>query len=250
MNIVASNNMIDWEQIHQIEFASVPGCWKECNSYCCTHQHPLLTFSLLRGFAGMILLQDEFEFLKNNSLLQNGFEEDAKYWAIPINDELSIKFVTTKCTLGGICSNSNYRPLSCKLYPFFPKINIEPMEIEGFISSMVFDQLWAPFSVTHPCVVYRQSADELLLKQRTALAKLFHYPYLIFYLKITELYLSYIEKYIVSKKDWKSEIKLEKYSAEWEKNYLARRAIDLQSFKSEVGHIYNILRSRYPNLTI
>ena len=73
-----NRNDLDWKHIHSIKFVEFDECWKTCEGYCCNHEHKDAGFTFMKNGSGMVFFKEEFDFLKGETKLQEGFEEKAK----------------------------------------------------------------------------------------------------------------------------------------------------------------------------
>jgi hypothetical protein len=195
--------------------------------------------------AGMVFFEDEYSFLERNGLLQEGFKKQSRFWEFPFSKGLSLNFVTSVCSLEGKCTIPKYRPLICKLYPYLPRINFETLEVVGHVNASVVDQFWSSLKIQEPCTLAREKSDIIKQQMQPAVEVLLEYPYLLFYIKATELFLDMISEhfriYRESHPDWS----VAELISKWELQYLAGRSFDKSQLRLQLEKQYLALKERF-----
>ncbi len=242
---------IDWKAIYGLTFVDQPGCWTSgCQSYCCTHKSDHLSFSLLTGGAGMVFFEQEYDFLTSIGRHQAGFEAASRRMKFEIEPGLELKFVLSKCALNGICTIHEFRPLCCKVYPFLPRVDPRTSEITGFMSGTVFDVFWPVIGAQHPCTLVRTKPEEVQEQERGPLTRLLEHPYLLFYFRALELFLTSVSEGVKRLHDSNPAFTSQALSKKWELLYLTGKAFDVERLRTDILRDYRIIAGRFPGLTI
>ena len=233
-----------WEQIHSIELR-FGDCWKNCDSYCCKSNHETQEFALFKqDSAGMIFMQQEYEFLERYNRLQTGFVESSRKHSFQFDDNKYLNFVTAVCGLGGLCSLPSYRPMICKLYPYLPIPSIESNTIEKFITGSALDQYWDDMNVEHPCWLHRTKEQEVKNSISDAGSK-FQHPYIVFYLSAAGIFLDSIRMNL--KKQYPELLSGDprQFFKQWEVLYLTGQLIDKEDYRAELRRLYAQVVDQY-----
>jgi hypothetical protein len=143
--------------------------------------------------AGMVFMPREYEFLKRHHRLQDGFEATHRHHEFVFDSErgLKIGFDTAVCSLGGICSLPEYRPLICKFYPYYPVVTPESGDIDRLITGSIIDQFWSDLGIEHPCWLHRTQGDAVA-KAVKATAPALRHPYFEFHLGAAALFVDHV----------------------------------------------------------
>lgn len=241
---------IDWKEIHRLVFVDQPNCWKTCGGYCCAHAHERLSFSLIGGEAGMVFFEDEYIWLESQGLLQEGFKERSKLWRIRFGSDLELRFYTSKCSLHGLCTKPDFRPVCCKIYPFVPTVDIGTSQITGYFDGIVFDCFWKLLGLQHPCTLVRER-EEIVKKQKlSALNVLLSHPYTLFYLNAVGIFMKEVELGLSKFYSANPGLSSQQLSEKWELQYLARRAFDVERTRQSIYESYQIIRQRFPGFSL
>jgi hypothetical protein len=178
-----------WDQIYDEDGIYQEKCWADCNSYCC---NSIKGFKFLDNHQTIPFFPGEYEYLEKQGFLQSGFKETHNCTDLIINGEKH-EVHTVKCILKGICSNHKYRPVICRLYPLFPRVDYYG-KIEEFEWLWPVDLFWEDLarnneSIVSPCKLnkYGMTTINRLIKM---CAMLCEKPINIFYIKLANLYKS------------------------------------------------------------
>lgn len=148
-----------------------------------------------------------------------------------------------KCGLHGLCSPHENRPLLCKLYPLFPKVN-ECGEILGFVPATVYDTIFD--SNEHPCSLIKEKEQELQedLKEKLLVSGLLKEPIYIFVFIVYSLLVDALQNDLKAKfgtciSSQISKDKMAEFYREFEMNLLLRRAWKSKNIIDEINTIYD-----------
>ena len=251
---VADMNERDWLSIHNVAdeiFHS--DCWKNCNSYCCKTNHVAQDFSLMKcGSAGMVFPQKEYEFLEKMGVLQDGFASSARKWefVIDIERNLKVKFVTSHCDLGGICTLPKWRPLICKFYPLYPVISPKTMEVESYTIGSMLDQYWEKLGIEHPCWLLNTHGDAIDTKLRKSIPGVMAHPYLIFYFGAANIFVNHIVHQTFYAEVNKNIDDPRKFFKDWEVLYLTGKLQDLPALKLELVKLHDEIEEKFGSFSL
>jgi hypothetical protein len=232
-----------WVGLHNATNALfVDACWTHCSSYCCKTNHPALNFSLMKcDSAGMVFPREEYRFLESNNLLQEGFASAARHHTFEFDADrhLVLKFVTSVCNLGGICSLPEFRPLICKFYPLYPDPDAGGRNIEHFVAGSMIDQYWDQLGVEHPCWLLRTKSDQVAEATREAVTPRIQHPYVIFYLKAAAQFARHVASNAARQHLPAPENDPRQFFKNWEISYLTGKLVDVPRLKQELTSIYD-----------
>lgn len=250
LNVIGYPNEALWEELHFIldkENVLFPEkCWEQCNSHCCNLNHEMYNFTHLeKKGIGMLFSAVEYEFLKKSSKLQADFSDKAKQHFLKFSLGKKLSYVVSFCSLSGICTLSNYRPLICKMYPYLPIININKKCIEELIFCNPFDLFWQNLKISHPCWIHNNSIVKNLLSN--SLPVILKHPYFIFYINAAAIFLKKIKINLNNEISFKEP---KKFFNEFEKLYLNCKVINLKEYKQELTSLYTALARVYGDFKI
>jgi hypothetical protein len=238
-----------WINLHNVSGSLFEDqCWTHCNSYCCKTNHKALNFSLMRcDSAGMVFPSEEYKFLSDNNLLQTGFAAAARHHSFEFDNRrrLSVKFVTSVCSLGGICSLPNFRPLICKLYPLYPDPGASGKDIEGFVAGSIIDQYWEQLQIEHPCWLLREKSATIQDATRERVLPALGHPYILFYLKAAARFVDHVSANARARGMVVKDADPRQFFKQWEISYLTGVLIDKPRLKQEFTAIYDAIASHF-----
>ncbi len=227
-----------WDKIHHMEL-DFGACWQNCGSYCCNSNSEHLNLSLMKpNSAGMVFMPEEYNYLKKTGRLQDGFEKFLKKHTVKLDSEVEFEFYTSVCGLGGICSNCDYRPLICKLYPYFPYFNIPKAQIAGYIEGSAIDQFWDELKIEHPCWLVRTKKNEVLAQIAKTESVLSH-PYVMFYLTAAAEFIRTTSEAIRTHKPELLDRDPKEFFKHWELYYLSGSLVDVPLLKKRFRNFYD-----------
>ena len=161
------------------------------------------------------------------------------------------KFVIylVKCSLGGICHPHGLRPLICKLYPYYPKVDFDGNFL-GVKPCALFDIFYKNKNNSF-CTLTHNPSSKFIddFKQNTEILR--KEPIMIFVFKALECVEEALKKYTYDyygKEIYLDEItENEKYDffAMQELNSMTLQAYKNQDFIDKIQNIYDILYEKY-----
>lgn len=154
----------------------------------------------------------------------------------------------TQCNDVFNCNKQFVRPLYCRLYPFFPVLNIEG-ELLDIKYLSLYDIAADMKNITTPCYIKQNKEYYLKLwKQDEVILSIFRYPYLLFYLMVANIvHDNYIKAML------KSDIL--KYGnidfwQNWEMVYLEKKLFLIDELKERIDNLYNSFIKKYQNFKL
>jgi hypothetical protein len=214
-------NDIDWQNIHAVtSFVETKDCWQQCDSYCCTTNHPDFSFRFIRpGQVQLPMCPQEYQYLKNAGKLQDDQPGAINQHSIEFAPKKQASVYMMRCGLGGLCRFPDFRPLICKIYPYLP-IPTPSGDIEDLALGSVFDMARHAKDGYMPCPARRQDNHDMRAKAREAYKVLFDHPHLIFYFRVAGGILALMEHNLRQKFSEVLELPLQKYFKKWEVLYM------------------------------
>lgn len=212
---------INWERIHGLSnYVETGDCWRECGSYCCKTNHPEFSFRFIRpGQVLLPLCPAEYNYLKDRALLPDDSPQAVSRLAVELEPGHSAAVYMVRCDRGGLCDHPDFRPLICKIYPYYPLPTPEG-EIENLVLGSVFDVArWARDG--HLACPALQKEDEAVReKAKQNYARLFEHPHLIFYFRVGWGVMQLMLERLRSEHSGILELPLEEYFKKWEVLYM------------------------------
>jgi hypothetical protein len=243
-----------WSDLHgAADGLVVEECWKNCNSYCCKSNHKAQDFSLMKcGSAGMVFPEEEYNFLKENGVLQDGHEETARRHEFCFNEKTghTLKFVTANCDLGGMCSDAKWRPLICKFYPLYPVVTPGQEKIENYTFGSMLDQYWDGLGIEHPCWLYRTKSDVINEGINSKAAPILQMPYIAFYLTAANIFVAHVAANTEKTAQLTHETDPRKFFRDWEVKYLTGAHVNVEGLKIELQNLYTQIADYYGDFLI
>lgn len=177
---------IPWADIHAIpSFVDAPMCWDtyQCGSYCCKSNHEDFNFRFIRkGMVQLPMCPDEYRYLKCEDKFQDYDKGAISTHSIEFAPGRTATCYMMRCKCGGNCLHPDYRPLICKVYPYFPVPSPEGV-IEQFEISSVFDVAMQAQRGEVGCPLRRADPPGLASHARKTMQAIFVHPHLIFYFR-------------------------------------------------------------------
>ncbi len=228
---------IDWSEVYAVEPTFYDRCWEESDSYCCRTNSPHLSFKFMRhDAAGMIYIHSEWDYCKGLGRIQEGFEEIARKIEFPIRHGRTIRLVSTYCSLKGLCTFPEYRPLICRFYPFFPRVSVEQRRITGYVLGSAVDQYWDLLGLEHPCFL-RRKQESLCLEGLHRLEPLLKNPAILFYFKAIEIVADRLRDDFKQKYSQLLSLPPKQFFQRWELIYLTGKAFDKEGLKQDLASL-------------
>lgn len=225
----------------------VAECWTHCSSYCCKTNHPDQQFALMKcDSAGLVYPLEEYRFLERRGSLQAGAVETAQHHSFVFDPgrDLSLRFVTTICDLGGRCSEPAYRPLICKFYPFYPAPDLDPggpVSLSRFVTGSIIDQHWSDLGQEHPCWIVREQSDVVMPQTRRAIETVQQHPYFTFYLGAAAIFVRHVADACRKRNMPAPDADLRKFFREWEITYLTGGFVEKARLRADLTVYYDAL---------
>lgn len=236
---------INWEEIYAVKPVYVPKCWEESNSYCCTSNSEHFSFRLIeKNAAPLVYLKSEWDYCVEHGRMQKGFEDAAREIRFEYAPGRTIHIITTYCRLSGICTYPEFRPLICRLYPFFPRVSLMERKVVGYVYGSVLDQFWDALGLKHPCYLVQKKKD-LCYRSIKGIEPLLVNPAVLFLFKAVEVF---SDRLIVDfKKRYPElfELPPEEFFRKWEMIYLTGRAFDKDGLKNDLAGLDERVRELY-----
>lgn len=176
---------IDWRHIHGLAtYVETGDCWRQCGSYCCKTNHDEFTFRFIRpGQVLLPLCPAEYKHLKGQGWLPDDAPQAVSRLAVELEPGRSAAVYMVRCDRGGLCDHPDYRPLICKIYPYYPLPTPEG-DIEDLVLGSVFDVArWARDGHL-ACPALRNENEAVREKAAENFRRLFQHPHLIFYFRL------------------------------------------------------------------
>lgn len=234
----------DWESTFSKTFVDVPDCWTTCDSACCKQDFNQLPFAFFSKGASMVFTKREFEWLEQNGKLQEGFKKYSSKHSWPLDNGEVISYYTSVCKLEGVCSLPNYRPLLCKFFPWFPKVDIKSGSVVGLEKGTLFELFWPHLQTESPCTIYNENDPTIKAKAISAYEDIAKVPYFLFHFKVVEIVMNVINISIT--KAFKSESSNASIIQDWEKSYLQGNNIDWQKCRADISKVYDEIQLLHP----
>lgn len=219
--------MNDFENIYAMKFVDFPNCYTTCNNgECCQKRLTNINDRSLM----LPLLEDEYKYYKKIGGL-DGLNEPKKEEFILKNGKV-FRLYYLLCNKQGLCAPQANKPLICRLYPYFPKVN-EKGEMLGYLYASIFDVYLD--KKTHYCTLVRERDDELK-KQLQSAKILLKFPIFIFAFKCVEILQNHLLDYL-------------NQSAFSEQNLakaiLFRLPFKSENFKNEISKAYDEIAKNF-----
>lgn len=215
-----------YQKLENLEIVYFKDCFKHCNGHCCNankKQNVIIP-----------MLKSEYDYLKNKTNLKLVANIDYK-----LECEKIISLYFLECNLKGIC---NFRPLACKLYPFFAKINND-LDILQVREISLYDMFYKD-TKSHPCYLIANNYEEVKAQFTSNIKKIINEPVLIFIFMSLELLRKHLKIYFNSLyKDFYLD-EIENKKEIFNKNNFVK-AWKNDEFKKEINKIYKLLYAEY-----
>ena len=194
----------------------------------------------------MVFPKKEYEFLKDNAHLQEGFESSAKEHNYVFDEErnLSLSFVTAHCDLGGLCTDAKWRPLICKFYPLYPVISPADGSVASYTYGSIIDQYWDALNVEHPCWLFRNHAKDMDEAINDSAASLMQHPYIVFYFGAANIFVNHVTARAKADLLQAPTTDPRKFFRDWELSYLMGQLVDSQQLRTDLTKLYDEIAER------
>lgn len=235
-----------FDTLHNKEFIFAPKCYMTCNGGCCRNIYA--KYFKFNTSNDVILPMVEAEYLSLVKAGNNNFKNYSKV-TYTLKNKKKITIYYVKCSLGGICSPHNLRPLICKLYPYYPQVDFDGNFL-GAKPCALFD-IFYKSKTKHFCTI-THSAEEDFLNQFNQNTKILQKePIMIFIFKSLEYIEEALKKYTyeyfgkeVYLDEMTEEEKYEFFGMQ-ELNSMTLKAYKNNDFIDKIQNLYDILEKKY-----
>lgn len=167
---------IDWDSLYRREYVSVPDCWKECGGYCCNN---FLAGELSLPESDKVVvpfLPGEYA----HHVAAGGFPQPGmtvtQHYVLPDGQPWDVHFL--RCSAKGKCNANFVKPLVCRIYPYFPVVDLDGGIVDFEYCSLI--DLFHPEVSVHPCYIVREEGHAVQERLRVVLAEALVYPEIVF----------------------------------------------------------------------
>jgi hypothetical protein len=235
---------VDWKTIYSLNGIFEAGCWESgCAAHCCNYERVGRNFKIIKRINEVPLFPGEYLYLKQNGKLQPGSMIKTIHFSL--KNGVRIPVVLNWCPHNGRCPEHDYRPVMCRMYPYFPLVDLTG-RVKALERSIPYDLFWERLGETLPCAIRSLSLDSI-----NSFLQIVVYlcmdPHNIFYLMAAHIYKQQIEKGIRKSGLLKSPHSPDGFFANWEKLLLTNRLFDPDSTLNELTDLWVRLRKKYPD---
>ncbi|MBZ7984739.1 hypothetical protein AVANS14531_00090 [Campylobacter sp. Cr9] len=215
-----------YQKLENLEIIYFKDCFRHCNGHCCNAN---------KDYNVVIpMLKSEYEYIKNKVKLKLIASIDYK---LICGKTITLCFL--ECDLKGLC---DFRPLACKLYPFFANIDDE-QNIINLREISLYDMFYKNLK-SHPCYLVSNHYEKTKEQFIQNIKEIINEPILIFNFMALELLRKYLKIYFNSLYD---EFYLDNIQNKKEilhkNNFL--KAWQNDDFKKEFNELYEKLSKKF-----
>ncbi|WP_257935744.1 hypothetical protein UPTC15629_1361 [Campylobacter lari] len=235
-----------FDLLHDKEFIFAPKCYMTCNGGCCHNIYA--KYFKFNTSNDVVLPVIEAEYL---SLLKAGNNYLNNHNKVVYELKNKKKFVVyfIKCSLGGLCNPHNLRPLICKLYPYYPKVDFDGNFL-GVKPCALFD-IFYKHKKNNFCTITHTAEDEFVNEFNKNTKILQQEPIMIFIFKALEYIEEALKKYTYEY--YGKEIYLDEMSEDEKYDFFAMQELNsmtLKAYKNDdfinkIQNLYDILEQKY-----
>jgi hypothetical protein len=180
---------VNWDLIYNIDLVYEKDCWEKCgDAHCCNFSRHKNRFMFIgkKYFQELPLLPGEYDYLLKTKRLQQFGEHKHKQagFSLPRNRTLILDSIVSYRT-GCACEHA-HRPTVCRLYPLFPKLDIDGRLLGVDTNFGIYEELESIEYIGRACEIQTISFDQLNLFLRLV-EELARSPLHIFYLQAYSL---------------------------------------------------------------
>lgn len=229
-----------WDKIFKAEFIEEPGCYKTCESYCCRWNTPDIPLTIIPKGGTLFYLPNEFQYIEKYGKITDKPLYDI---SIKLDNGKEIKVYYKYCTDDKNCNVLFSRSLYCKLYPFFPVMNIKG-EIVDVKYISIYDITCQLIDQKTPCYVKDKKEHYLeLWKNNSKNIELLKNPNILFYLMVANIvHDNYCE---TLKNSPIINLKGTQFWKKWEKFYLGKMLFNKNKIKEDLENLYSEFEKHY-----
>lgn len=228
---------MDWNKIYEKNFIYANECYKTCDGYCCKNFFGTHFKFLDKDAVILPLIDDEYNEYKKRGGIKN--INDIVKKEIPFDDKIFTLYLL-KCREKGLCNPHNNRPFICRIYPYFPVIDLDGNVVDFVYASLIDNLVDENY---HKCTLIK---DNSILKElRKNLLDISFSTKMILGLKLVELLIKYLKSYIPNKIDNKN--KEQNIVTKFEMLFLSNKIFKNENFQLEAKQIYSQIKEKYGN---
>ncbi|QAZ69659.1 hypothetical protein [Solidesulfovibrio carbinolicus] len=167
---------VNWAAIAEARHVAVKDCWTTCDGYCCKN---FLAGELSLPDADKVIvpyLPGEFAYQQTLGGLPESVRAVRQTYVLPDGRPWNVDFL--HCTAKGRCDGLFYKPLVCRIYPYFPLVDLDG-SIRGFEYCSLMD-LFHAGPDAHPCTLARELGQAVQDGLRRSLAPALCFSEIIF----------------------------------------------------------------------
>lgn len=239
--------MIDWQALYSRDYILVPDCWQGCGGYCCGNF--LAGDTSLPGGNEVVVpfLPGEYA----HHLALGGIAQSTRVvsqdYVLPDGSPFTAHFL--RCSARGRCEPHGARPLVCRIYPYFPLVDIDGA-IEGFEYGSLMD-LFFPGPATHPCTLVRESGEEIKARLSRELAPALAHPELVFAFALARLITAALRRSLPGTFDPSAPAEERRaFLRAFEWRVFSRKPWATPEFKEEVARLHAAMTRRHGRLDL
>lgn len=234
---------IDWAEIYATNFVDVPRCWDryQCGSYCCRTSHDDFAFRFIRrNMVWLPLMPEEYRYLSSVGKLQDYDKGAIVRYATEFLPGKVAAVYMMRCKQGGMCLHCEFRPLICRVYPYFPVPTPDGC-LETMDFSSIYDVARAMKDGHVACPI--RAADDPVVRgcAEKAAKALFGHPHIVFYLRAAKAMMDVMRTEMAEKHSRILSLPVREFWAEWEMLFMTQRLfpreILMERFAAEYGAV-------------
>jgi hypothetical protein len=235
------NYTINWNKIYNTNFFTANNCWTTCDGYCCKNFYGNYFKIFNKENVVLPMFEDEYDYYKSIGGIKNIDQPDKHVFRLMNNKEFSIYFA--KCNQKGMCDPHCSRPLICRIYPYFPLVDLKGNVI-GFEYAALLDLFYENDAV-HPCTLVRE--QNLIIKEqlKNSFKDVLENPKFIFMFKLLELISTTVKEAFPMYMNRLNEDEKIVFYKNYENTMLKGRLWKNEKFKKDATYIYEQIEEYY-----
>lgn len=237
-------NITSWKKIYSTSFFDAPQCWTTCDGYCCKNFFGNYFTIFNKDSVVLPMFEDEYLYYESIGGIKNIPKATKHTFELNSKEKFSVYF--TKCNAKGMCDPHCARPLICRIYPYFPIVNVKG-EIIDFEYAAFMD-LFYENKLNHPCTLVREQSAQIKQQiQNSFQESLKENPKLIFTFKLLELLALFVKNHFPIHLDKLSEEEKKTFFKNYEITMLKGTIWKKEEFKNKVLQTYIQIKNHYGN---
>lgn len=184
---------VDFETIYATDLVFVEGCWQLCgDAHCCSFSRHKAKFKFIGKTPGqeLPLLPGEYEYMAAKGYLAQFQEQEHRVLRYQFGENRLLRLETIVSRRQGCACDSGTRPTICRLYPVFPKFDVDG-RLKGLDRVGIYDALEELDGLQRICQVETMPLGEVE-KLLTITGAIGAEPRAVFYMMAYHLTHSYI----------------------------------------------------------